>query len=145
MIRLAIATGRLVLALACQFVASGASADNDGKDLLQQCRKAIRLGELATNSGEQGPKFSDIDTADAFICLAFIGGLRDGELLGEVAALGGSRSPGRVICVPQQVDTDQLARVVVKYLEANPARLHERNSVLAFSALREAFPCPARP
>ncbi len=45
------------------------------------------------------------------------------------------------ICVPEEVGTNQLSRVVVKYLEANPERLHEHMGVLVAEALRSGFPC----
>ena len=45
------------------------------------------------------------------------------------------------ICMPEGVSGGQLRRVVVKYLEANPAELHTNASGMVLNALRLAFPC----
>ena len=44
------------------------------------------------------------------------------------------------ICLPAS-STQQAARVVVKYIDARPARLRESFQKLAREALRAAFPC----
>ncbi len=47
-----------------------------------------------------------------------------------------------VFCVPEgKVTRLQKIRVVVKYLEDHPEKLHEPPSVLITRALNEAFPC----
>jgi hypothetical protein len=45
------------------------------------------------------------------------------------------------ICLPPSVTNFQAVRVVVKYIDARPARLHESFKVLAGEALRAAWPC----
>jgi hypothetical protein len=47
----------------------------------------------------------------------------------------------RVFCQPASVSTGQAARVLVAYLEARPARLHEEVAVLAMEAFTAAWPC----
>ncbi len=44
-------------------------------------------------------------------------------------------------CSPDEVTQDQLRLVVVKYLEAHPAKLHLSGGSLVLNALMEAFPC----
>ncbi len=44
-------------------------------------------------------------------------------------------------CPPTDATNAQAIRVVVKYIEDRPARLHERFNKLALEALRAAFPC----
>ena len=44
-------------------------------------------------------------------------------------------------CSPDEVTQDQLRLVVVKYLEAHPAKLHLSGDSLVLNALMEAFPC----
>ena len=44
-------------------------------------------------------------------------------------------------CPPRGVTNDQLARVVVQYIDSQPARLHEPFRVLALEAMRKAWPC----
>lgn len=45
------------------------------------------------------------------------------------------------ICPPNAVTREQSARVVVKYIDDLPMRLHERFFALALEALRVAWPC----
>jgi len=42
---------------------------------------------------------------------------------------------------PTEATNGQLVRVVVAYIEARPARMHESFPVLALEALRAAWPC----
>jgi hypothetical protein len=46
-----------------------------------------------------------------------------------------------VFCIPKETKIDQQIRVVVKYIEAWPERMHERFALLALLALIEAWPC----
>ena len=48
---------------------------------------------------------------------------------------------GRGVCPPASSTEEQAAGVVVKYIDARPARLHEYFEKLAREALRTAFPC----
>lgn len=45
------------------------------------------------------------------------------------------------ICQPSEVTKRQGVRVVVAYMDRNPAQLHEPFKILANRALREAWPC----
>jgi hypothetical protein len=49
----------------------------------------------------------------------------------------------RIMCVnaPESVTVAGATRVVIKYLEANTNRLHEKFDWLALEALQEAWPC----
>jgi len=52
--------------------------------------------------------------------------------------------PGRsVICVPEGVTYVQVIRVVVKFLQVHPERLHEYRLHLVQEAIKTAFPCPS--
>ena len=44
------------------------------------------------------------------------------------------------ICKPNYVTNDQMVRVVVKYIDDRPARMHEDFMLLALEALRAAWP-----
>jgi hypothetical protein len=52
-----------------------------------------------------------------------------------------SRSLKNGFCFPQGATHSQMVRVVVAYIEARPARMHEDFRDLALEALREAWPC----
>jgi hypothetical protein len=43
--------------------------------------------------------------------------------------------------VPDKVTINQASRVVIAYIEARPARMHEPFNELALEALRDAWPC----
>jgi hypothetical protein len=45
------------------------------------------------------------------------------------------------ICPPAGATSGQAVRVVVKYIDDRPERLHEKFYTLALEALRAAFPC----
>jgi hypothetical protein len=49
--------------------------------------------------------------------------------------------PSQSFCSPDNIHALQLARVAIKYMEDNPARLHEPFSSLAIEAFRKAWPC----
>lgn len=96
-------------------------------ELLEGCRETFKPAE-----------------ADAFMagrCIGYLeGGLTGLELANDAAkkmkppvALG--------FCLPDKVTNGQMARVLVSYLERNPARLHEPTLGLYLRALVEAFPC----
>ncbi len=44
-------------------------------------------------------------------------------------------------CIPRQVTTAQLAKVVIAYLDKHPARLHEKFLLLATEAVIDAWHC----
>src|SRR5258707_5113054 len=43
------------------------------------------------------------------------------------------------VCIPSQVTRSQSARVIVQYIEARPARMHEDFRKLALEAMRAAW------
>jgi hypothetical protein len=45
------------------------------------------------------------------------------------------------VCLPAGVTSAQAIRIVVKYIDDEPARLHENFKALALEALRAAWPC----
>ena len=45
------------------------------------------------------------------------------------------------ICYPAEVTVGQMIRVVVRYIDERPARLHENFLILADEAMRAAWPC----
>jgi hypothetical protein len=66
------------------------------------------------------------------LCLGMIRGISDLERL---------LPPAARFCPPSAVTRGQMVRVVVAFLERNPAFLHERFSSLVVLAFRDAWPC----
>jgi hypothetical protein len=95
----------------------------------------------------------DVDSANYLLsdCEAAIGssrvgnGFNEGYCLGVVAGLasiGGSLTGGpRCLNIPKGITRGQMLRVVVRYIEAQPKRLHEPFASLAFEGLHDAWPC----
>ena len=75
------------------------------------------------------------------VCLSYVMGLLDGVLL----QISLSRSPSHVelfpYCVSGDVSNVQVARILLKYIRANPATAHLPTAALFGSAMKEAFPC----
>ena len=46
-----------------------------------------------------------------------------------------------IVCPPKGSTTGQTVRIVVKYIDERPARMHENFTALALEALRAAWPC----
>jgi hypothetical protein len=63
------------------------------------------------------------------------------EVVGTILFFTTALKPEYAICDPKGVSTHQAMRVVVKYLESNPERLHEPFPHLAHEALQTASPC----
>jgi len=69
---------------------------------------------------------------------AFLGG----ECVGIIEGILFARSAGsETSCLPNGVIIDQGVIVVVQYIDARPARLHESFKLLVFEALQAAWPC----
>jgi Rap1a immunity proteins len=89
----------------------------------------------------------DIYSADYLLpgCRDFIGtGTSNAHLRGYCVDLvmGVARdayAPG--ICLPREVTDEQIVRVVVQYIDSQPARLQEDFVLLATEALRKNWPC----
>ena len=101
-----------------------------GSELLQQCEAALKIG-----AGPKTLNIADMQAAvDGSFCRAYVLGVADTMIAMNVSTTKRS-------CIPADVDTDQLIRVTVKYLNDNPAKLHYPSGALVFRALTDAFLC----
>lgn len=101
---------------------SHAQDTKSGNFLLDSCQISLRVAENP-----------DIDST-----LSKYEIWRDGLCQGTVEGVAVA-SP--IICLPEGVTVHQEIRVVVKYLQGHPEKLHLRSTSLVESALSEAFPC----
>ena len=60
---------------------------------------------------------------------------------GQISGVWDMAIPAGSVCSPSGADMGQATRVVVQYIDARPARMHDRFSRLALEALRAAWPC----
>lgn len=103
----------------------------DGNDLLPECQ--ISVEQL------NGKSFPQSQTTEGLHCLAYLEGFLDGFSFRDVTA----DKPSRMLCYPEGVSTAQMLRVVTKWLQGHPERLHEPAFGLVFTAIHEAFACSA--
>lgn len=91
----------------------------------------------------------DLDSANSIMngCRPFVAGTPSGSLgsafqkgvcVGTVDTIVETAQP---VCIPKGATTMQAVRIVVKYIDDRPARMHENFRVLAREALTEAWPC----
>jgi hypothetical protein len=115
--------------LALATTAAGAAevdylAGHSANNILPSCKIFI-------DGGNSTPT---VDTASAyFYCYGVIDSL---VLLSPVL-----RDPATCFKLPDPVMIDQVAKVIVRYIEAHPARTHELFHYLALEALHDAWPC----
>lgn len=114
--------------------AFGAGLRGDGNELLEAC--SLALNEEAV----RGLKSND-DTAKANFCIGFVDGFARSVGIYE-AVNTHSGSPNK-ICLPE-ASLWQYVRVVHKFLQDHPEKLHRNEGVLVFDALKESFPCPKK-
>jgi hypothetical protein len=92
----------------------------DGNDL-------VRLMREFENAQRPNPTKTTI--ADAADFMGFVAGVHD-----VIEASG-------VVCSSDRVTRGQIAAVIVKFLNDNPARWNEAGYILVVDALKKAFPC----
>lgn len=117
----------VVLALAS--TASWGQSRPTAGDLLVSCKKAVRILD-----GENG---SAQDVVDATGCTSYLQGVRDALTMQYV---GHGETP--VMCLPAAITNNQLARIYIKWAEANPERHHEDQLNGVFAAFFPRYACP---
>jgi len=115
------------IALVIFFSIGGRAIAGDGNYLLRACSKGI---ELPT-------KPSLVDTREVGYCL----GMMEGAIaLNHIYRTRPGTYP--LFCYPPEAtNMEQAARIVVKWLKANPEKLHAAAALCVVLALSEAFPC----
>lgn len=119
--------GKLVVVSSALFLAMNAYAlgKGDGNELLASCEASIRFMDgVARNS----------DISHMTYCAGFLHAIVD------VTAATNDRN--LKTCTPEGITIGQAARVLVKWLKANPEQLHQPDTALAIIALQVAYPCP---
>jgi hypothetical protein len=111
------------LFLVCPAIAFGVHY-SDGNHLQEVCNEAIKL-------------FDSRDEADVFNAGNCFGYIRAANDMYEVLV----NSSNRTICIPSGIRAKQLIRIVDKYLEEHPEKLHNVGSLLVYESFQESFPC----
>lgn len=107
-----------------------------GNRLLSTCEAFMRTSA----NYDSNTAISVSDSVDAGFCSGYVMDLVDDHFSLQIDDKT-PLDPTRYFCLPDGVTPKQTIRVLVKWLEDHPARLHERAIGLAISALRENFEC----
>lgn len=112
------------------------SATNTGNNLIDQC--GIAVGHMDTNTAARAP-LSGSQQIDSGYCLGLVHGIAEAARANEIAFHHQDFG-----CPPRQgIETGQAARIVLKFLQDHPEKLHQPDSLIAIEAIRDAFPCVA--
>jgi len=163
----------LFLVVLCSAVSAEAqSADRSlqrspqsGNELLDWCNQAVRTQE--TDWGSEAARAAEDprlllermeNIMKSMWCAGYLSAIKEVIFISQLnlafAAKAGVKLTGpeeaqklavqtAFICIPDGVSPAQLARIVVKWLQEHPERLHEQKSVLTLKAFTDAFPCQA--
>ena len=106
-----------------------AQSQEDGSHYLRVCSAAVKMSD--------GKELTQEESLGALYCVSYISGFLDSMSLTAKFTKG-----KRTVCTPERgVSNDQAARLLVKYLRANPETLHESGRMSLYLALQKAFPC----
>jgi hypothetical protein len=97
-----------------------------GSTLLRQCQAVAKLAN--------GEHYTTRQAIDGTYCRGYVAGAVD-------QMVGLSVQTATVYCIPSNADNDQFVRVVLKYLNDNPATLDYPAGALVAKAIIAAFPC----
>jgi hypothetical protein len=109
---------------------TGASGKVDGNWLLRDCSESIWLSE--------GKTLAPDSPMGAAFCLGYVTGM----LEMHVGYTGVNRMPP-LFCQPDGIESSQAIRIIARYLQTHPERLHWAGAPLVTQAMRDAFPCPS--
>jgi Ssp1 endopeptidase immunity protein Rap1a len=97
----------------------------DGSELLEECEAAL------------DPGTGDTNVPGAMFCLGMMQGITNTNTFYQTFFKNTA-----LFCLPERgIRNIEAARIVVKYLRDHPAELDRNESVLALSALTDAYPC----
>ena|SRR5215472_9280719 len=66
---------------------------------------------------------------------------RQGVCAGQIAGVWDAAATLHAVCAPGNAILNQGVRIVVEFIDARPARMHERFTDLALEALMRTWPC----
>jgi Rap1a immunity proteins len=117
-------------------VVQGQAQAQTGRDLLIDCQNVPKIG-----MSDSMPPPSSTDIRKAAYCLGYLQGAREILQIWEASNKAKASNLPPIACISSESTTQELAMVVVKYLNDHPNKLHEGYTLVAFTALEEAYPC----
>jgi|HubBroStandDraft_1064217.scaffolds.fasta_scaffold168636_2 hypothetical protein len=101
-----------------------------GNELQSKCKHAV----------QETP--SDLSSSwSAGLCAGYISGVVDSQAMWEAFEHVEKNYEQFHYCMPAAATNEQALKIVVKYLDDHPERLHEPANILILEALHKAFPC----
>lgn len=121
----------LMISIFCTLSAS-ALAQTTGRDLLHKCEVITHL---------QSEQNSTDSLAYGLYCMGYVTGILD--LIEDAQIQSGTPSnEGFHVCLPNTgITNEETTRVVVKWLQDHPAKLHIPAPQAVVAALKLAYPC----
>ena len=117
---------------------TAATTTRDGNQLLSACTHAIRITDSPQALRQP---FREPDIAlEAGYCIGFLSGVANMNIFWQTR----TKDTSMFFCLPPEGIINQLMRVVVKYLQEHPEKLHDPDIAVASMALANAFPCPSK-
>jgi len=108
--------------LGCIACSRPARAHTNGNDLRDYCGAAL---DKQNQAG-----------ARAGLCVGFLDAYR------QLAVMLPASANLKLLCLPDGIGQEQLIRVLIKYLDQHPEKLHLPAAQLVYDATNDAFPCP---
>ena len=86
---------------------------------------------------------TELETQQGRDCLLYIAGFVQGVEVGNTTTRVETKQPTLPMpfCRPDNVETAQLVRIVLKYIQENPEDAHQDTMLVAMWAFQKAFPC----
>jgi hypothetical protein len=112
-----------------------ATSEVNGLMLLHDCHISIRISNDMRVSPDQ--------VAESTHCLGYLQGVIDANGFWDAIDIRNHQVSRAHYCMPASVTFEQVIRVLVKWLEANPKELNEEGYIVVQTALVKAFPCKA--
>jgi len=119
----------------------------DGNKLLKECKAYMNLLNLRDVQDKDDPDVLRAEARGDYVncthCLGYVTGVVDDHFSCQINEPSSTAAldPKEHFCLPDGVNPNQTVRVIAKWLEDHPARLHEGAIELVLSALKDNFPC----
>jgi hypothetical protein len=121
-----------VLTIFLLSISTQALAELDGNELLGYCNSVIKQ--------ENGDTLSTTELVLAAHCTGYVSGFIDSHAIDSYLFEKNTQKK-LLYCLPPNSKIIQFVRVIVKYLNEHPEKLHNGARMLVMEALNEAFPC----
>ena len=106
----------------------------DGNEMLEKCKPFFN-----DISGTPNTTMTNTERINMGYCAGYLSGVTDVEAMWRVVEGATSRSTH--YCMHEDVTNEQVLRILKKWLDKNPDKLHWRADDIIHAALLDAFPC----